>query len=159
MLAFACLVFLPFLGLPFRLHYFIPPLVIAVYQRSSPACLLFALLCGLCMDIVCASGRFGVYPFAYMCSVTVLIRCKSYFFSDSLSTLPVLTGIGAAVASIALLLVSTVSGRYTGIGMHLIITDGILMSLLDAGYSYFVFILPAVVLGKRRRGAKEYFNP
>lgn len=154
-LAALFLLILPGLDTVWRIHYFLPPLVIAIYQRPLPTCLWFSLLAGLSMDIVSGSDKFGIYPLAYMAAIMVLYRFKSFFFADSWFTLPILTAIGSATATSALLFGLSVTEYSVSVTLQTVLYDCVLMSGIDALYAFVVFVLPAFAL--KQRSAEEYF--
>lgn len=150
------------LGLPalfpnIRLTFFAPFLIIACYKASLKKCLWIALLCGVIVDLLSSYTRFGLYSLDYCATLFILYPQRRNFFADSLSTLPIMTFLFALLSTLlmALLLYSIETINVFSWGW--VFTDLLMMPAVDGFYAYFIFILPALLFGKRRRAGKEYF--
>lgn len=145
MLALLLMLLLPFIGKIYRLHYFMPVMVIAVYQSSLSRCLWLAIVCGISTALFSKADWMGIYALANMCAIALIGYYKRYFFSDSFSTLPVLTAIGACVSSIVTAVCIVLLDKAIILSAKLIFYDAVLMSLLDGFYALVIFTLPAFI--------------
>ncbi len=153
-----CVSLLPALGLAWKLHYFLPALIICLYQRSLAYCLWLAIVCGLYMDLLGGNGRLGTYPLAYSITVLLLSQFRSYFFADRISTLPLLTAIGSVCATFVIACVLYLTDKISIFSTKAVIFDLGVMGCADALFATMLFVLPSLLLGKRQRKASDYFH-
>lgn len=140
-----------------RLFYFAPFLVVANYQCRMQTVLWLAVLCGMIIDLLSSAPRLGIDAMSYFISMIILYRQKKNFFADSVSTLPLMTCLFSSLSMLItgfLLYIIDMQNIYS---WKWLLTDVIIYPLVDAFYAFGLFILPAMLLGKRIRSGKDYF--
>ncbi len=140
-----------------RLMFFAPYLIISFYQKSYITCLWHSFLAGLVLDLLSTDGRLGLYGLGYCLTTALLYNQRRHFFSDSPSTLPIMTFFFAVISTLIEFGLVNAFEKPLTISWGWIQTDVFYMPVLDALYAFFVFILPALVWGKRARRGNEYF--
>jgi rod shape-determining protein MreD len=131
-----------------RLMFFVPFLITAYYQKPLPLCLWFAFLCGILIDLLSVQAPFGFYAFNYIVATILLFPQRRNFFSDHLSTLPIMTFLFSVISTFLQIVFLYVLGQATNIGLGWVLTDLIIMPSLDALYSFFAFILIPIFILK-----------
>lgn len=149
------LLILPSIGLNWRLHYFLPPLIICLYQKPLQQCLWLSIIFGLVVDVVSGMDILGIYPLAYFAAILCIHHYKQFFFADSWFTLPVLTAIGSCVVSLGLIISLYLLNKNIQLSPMLLLLDCFLMALYDSLYAFTIFVLPAILCNYRRHD--EYF--
>lgn len=144
-LAALLLVLLPVFGIVLHLHFFVPALVISVYQRQLSYCLWLGILAGILTGLFAGPEGIGIYSLAYVCSVLCIAYYRQFFFADSISTLPVLTAISSCVATIVIALTIVLLNKGLSLSIKLLFYDAVLMSLGDGLYAFILYTLPAVI--------------
>ncbi|MEC7839532.1 MAG: mreD [Chlamydiota bacterium] len=140
-----------------RLYFFIPFIITSYYQKPLLTCLWYSIACGLVLDLLAADSRLGLHAVVYSLSTMLLYGQRKNFFSDYLTTLPLMT------LFFSLLATTIETGIYYGIGkappltLNLFICDFVVMPICDAAYAFTFFILPYLVLGKKQLKGKDYF--
>jgi len=140
-----------------RLVYFAPCLIFSIYQNSLPTTLWLAIACGMIIDLFSSYSSLGIHATAYCAAIFLLYPRKKHIFADSLTTLPVMTYLFSALASL-----------FTALVLHLLDledlfswpwagTDLLLFPLADALYAFTLFIFPALLFGKRIPRGSDYF--
>jgi len=149
---------MPALYSQLRLMFFAPFLIIACYQKPLGSCLWLAFFCGLLLDLFSSGTRFGLHALNFCVTILVLYPQRRNFFADSLSTLPIMT-FGFSLFSTLLMasLLYFLESRNV-FSWSWIFSDLIFMPILDAFYSFFVFILAPLALVRRgyRRNKRYY---
>lgn len=140
-----------------RLSFFAPFLIIACYQKSLPTCLWLALFCGLTLDLLSSYIRLGLHAFDYCLTLLILYPQRRNFFSDSVTTLPIMTFLFGMISTLLMALLLYSVEALNVFSWPWIFTDLIFMPLLDGLYSFCCFILPVLLLGRPRRRPKDYF--
>lgn len=140
-----------------RLSFFAPFLIIACYKNPLPSCLWIALICGLVIDLLSSHTRLGIHALTFCITLIILYPQKRNFFSDSLTTLPIMTFLFAAISSIITAMMLYSLEMHHVVSWHWVLTDLILMPAADAVYAFCCFILPALLFGKPIRRGKDYF--
>lgn len=140
-----------------RLSFFVPFLIIACYKKTLPSCLWIALTCGLIIDLLSSHTRLGIHALNFCITLIILYPQKRIFFSDSLTTLPIMTFLFAATSSIIMAIMLYSLEMHNVVSWHWVFTDLIMMPAADAIYAFFCFILPALLFGKPIRRGKDYF--
>jgi hypothetical protein len=135
-----------------KLMFFGPPLIILYYQRPLIHCLAWAIGLGLCMDLLSSYNRFGITALNYFLCTLLLYPQKKHFFSDRLSTLPIMTFLFTAFS-----LILHAQSQLISLSWGWIATDLLLMPLGDALCAFLLYIAPPLLLGKRVRKGKDYF--
>lgn len=140
-----------------RLSFCAPFLIITLYQKTLPTCLLLAFLCGFLLDLLSSNSRLGLYAFNFCVTLMILYPQRRNFFADSISTLPIMTFLFGIVSTMIMaLLLYSIESRNV-FSWPWVITDLICMPFLDGLYAFILFILPPLLIGKPRRQAKDYF--
>jgi rod shape-determining protein MreD len=141
----------------FRLFYFIPFLIIVFYQKSQTETFLFAFICGLIIDLLSPNIHLGVFALNYCLTTFILYTQKKNFFSDSLTTLPIMTFLFSIISTILQVFFRRIFDMPIYISLHWIVTDMVIMPIFDAVYAFVVFILPSILFGKKQRKGQDYF--
>lgn len=151
----------PVLFPSWRLQFFVPFLVILFYQKPYLFCAWSALLCGFGVDLLISETRIGFQAIAFCFTTCLLYNQRRNFFSDSFSTLPIMTFLFSVTATILQVLLVYIFDHKIAITKEWIWSDIVCMPALDASYAFSFFILPALLFGKPHRRASEYFmeNP
>lgn len=148
--------FLPALFPSCRLLFFAPFLVVMYYQKSLSLCLYFSFLCGIILDLL-STSFIGLHALNF-CLVTIFLYSRQRnFFSDNLSTLPLMTFFFSLLSTLLdALLIHTFESTFP-FSLKWVFADVFIMPALDASYAFVCFILPFYAFGKRRRRGKDYF--
>lgn len=142
-----------------HLLYFAPFLVIALYQKSLAACLWYAALCGLSIDLLSDGNRLGFYALNYSLTTLLLFPQRKNFFSDSISTLPLMSFLFSALSTVVEIASRFSMGTLPTLSLQWAFTDLIAMPAADALFAFALFILPHAVFGKPERKGRDYFIP
>ena len=137
---------------PYKLLFFAPYLVTLFYQRPQNSCLLSALLLGLLIDLLSSYSRFGITALNYFLCTLPLYPAKRHFFSDKLSTLPLMT----FLFSLLSLLIHFITHPFMPT-LSWIASDLFIMPLFDALAAFLLYIAPPLLIGKRVKRGREYF--
>ena len=107
------------------------------------------------MDLLAAHQRFGLWGVNYCMTTYLLYRYKHQFFSDSISTIPLMTAFFGIVSTCiqAFLLIVFEGGIH--IDLAGAVTDFVFMPFFDGIYAYLFFILPGIFMPKATK--REYF--
>lgn len=140
-----------------RLLFFAPFLIILIYQKSFLACLWNSLLCGFILDLLSSNPLMGLYAVSFCLTTGLMYGQRRNFFSDSLSTLPLMTYFFSCLSTLLQLALLYIFGQLTAISWEWTLTDLIYLPALDALYAFCIFILPAVVFGRPQRRGRDYF--
>jgi rod shape-determining protein MreD len=149
--------FLPTLFPFFHLLYFVPFLIIAIYKKSLSTCLWYSLLCGLLIDLLSDESRLGFYAMNYSLTIFLLYPQRKNFFSDSITTLPLMSFFFSVISTVIEIAYLSSTGRSPSLSMQWIMTDLLIMPVFDGVYAFMVFILPFALFGKRQRKGTDYF--
>ncbi len=111
------------------------------------------------MDLLAPYPRLGILAVNYCATSMIVYRAKSWFFEDSLISLPVMTFLFAEVSTLlhALLLGLFASGPV--VSWTWIATDLLLLPLLDAFYAWIWFAFPAHLLRRRPAHVQRIIGP
>lgn len=139
------------------LSFFPPFLIIACYKKPLSVCLWLALCCGLILDLLSSQTRLGLYPLSFCIVLVLLYNQKRNFFADSPTTLPIMTFLFSSLTAWVAIFLMYVIEIKSLFSWHWALTDTVLMPAWDALYAFCMFILPALLFGKRRRRGKDYF--
>lgn len=141
-----------------RILYFLPFLIITMYQKTLIASLCYALGCGLIFDLLTADLHFGMHALSYSLTMLILYEQKKNFFSDNVSTLPIMTFFFSVLLTLidsalfyALQQPPVLSRQWIGCNLFM-------MPCFDALFAFVFFIAPSIIFGKRVRKGEEYFN-
>lgn len=154
-IAFFCCLFLtiltPVIVPQARLMFFVPFLIILFYQKSLPVSLWLSFLCGLIIDLLSAQSPFGFNACSYTLTTATIYRQKRNFFSDHLSTLPIMTFLFSFLTTIFEIIILSIFGFHASIGFQWIISDLLLMPCFDALFAFLGFILIPLSLQKKSK--------
>lgn len=140
-----------------RIFFFVPFLIIACYKKNLLSALWFGFICGLILDLLSSSGRLGIHSLNFCITLMILYPQKRNFFADSLSTLPIMTLLFSMISSfVMVILLYSLEINYM-LSWHWLLTDLIVMPIVDAAYAFSLFTLPALIFGKPIRRGKDYF--
>lgn len=140
-----------------RLSFFVPFLIITCYKKRLPSCLWIAFACGLILDLLSSQTRLGIHALNFCFTLILLYPQKRNFFADSLTTLPIMTFLFAAISSFLMAILLYSLEMKNVLSWQWAMTDLIFMPAADAAFAFCCFILPALLFGKRRRRGKDYF--
>jgi len=140
-----------------RLFFFAPFLIILYYQKNYISTLWISFVCGLILDLFSTPFFPGMNSLIYTVTTAILYHQRHYFFSDRLSTLPLMTFFFSLVATLLFFILVYGWGGKLNLSLNLIYTDLLAMPALDGIYGFFLFVFPSLIFGKRRRRSKEYF--
>ena len=138
-----------------KLTYFAPFLIICYYKKPLETCLWLSLLCGLIMDLLSSQRHLGIHSLNYCLTTALLYSQKQHFFEDSLSTIPIMTFLFAAVSTIIQIPLYTLFESGISLSSEWWINDLLIMPFVDALYGFVWFTLPAIFLPRKSR--REYF--
>lgn len=145
--------FFPF----FRLIYFVPFLVITIYQKPLTTCLWYAIICGLVIDLLSDGTRLGFYSMNYALTTFVLYPQRKNFFSDSITTLPLMSFFFSFISTAIEIAYRYSTGNLPLLNVQWAFTDLLIMPTADGMYAFIVFILPFAIFGKKQRKGTDYF--
>lgn len=137
--------------------YFVPLIVICMYQKTLITCVYYSLVCGLFIDLVSDGDRIGFYAMNYSLSTFILYPQKKNFFADNLTTLPLMTFFYSVISTSLEVAYFLSVSRIPPLTIKWVISDIIVMPSIDAVYAFIIFILPAVLFGKPQRKGTDYF--
>lgn len=146
-------IFFPYL----RLQYFVPFLIILIYQKSLIRSLWGSLGCGLFLDLLSVQGHLGLHALTFTACTAILYRQRRHFFADSPSTLPLMTFFYATLATVIELLLLSIFEQPPHLSKLGVVTDLIVMPIGDALFGFVLFILPFYLFGSPIRRGKDYF--
>lgn len=138
-------VFIPSL----RLVFFAPFLVLMFYKKPFTQCLWLAFGCGLFMDLLAPYPRLGVLALTYCLASIGVYRAKARFFEDSSISLPIMTFFFVVISTIFELFLLKLFTSGPTLSLRWIITDLLMLPLVDALYAWIWFALPAHLLRRR----------
>lgn len=141
----------------FRLYYFVPFIIITFYQKSFNTCLWLSLFCGVIVDIFFSGDQLGMHAFVYVITTSILFNRKQNFFSDSLTTLPIMTFFYSVIVTVCKTIIFAGMNRSYFFNLAWFFSDLILMPIFDATYAFSFFILPFICFGKKRLKGTDYF--
>jgi hypothetical protein len=145
LIGFLLLLIPPALGVVLRLHYFMPAMIIAVYQKPLSTSIWIGIFCGVVSGLFAKVDWMGIYALANVAAIACITYYRRYFFSDSFSTLPLLTTLGSCIATFVIAISIVLLDKAIVLSMKLLIYDAILMAFADGLYALMIFTLPAFV--------------
>ncbi len=123
-------------------------MVVACYKKTLLQCLCLGTFCGILLDLLSPNAHLGIYPLVYGLSLFFTYQQRHHFFSDSVSTLPILTFYFSIVSTCVMaLLLYLVEGQNL-FSWHWIMNDLIILSMNTAGFAFCCFVLPSFLLKK-----------
>lgn len=113
---------------------------------------MWTLSAGIFLDLMSPGTRFGLFSLIMLIATWVLYGRKQRFFFDSLSTFPIMSALYSALVYLMLGIATQVP-----LSTSWMLSDLILMPLLDAFVAFIGITLPLWILGPKRRKGEEYF--
>lgn len=133
----------------FRVDLFAAPLVSMLYVFSLTLSLWVAVMCGLIKDALMGSSRFGIIALSYVIALMILHKGR-YLFKDWLGTLPLMTALFSAIATLAqFFTLFFFNSEQCNYSFGWFLTDCIAMPFFDGMYGFFLFILLPLLLRRR----------
>lgn len=139
------------------LNFFAPFLILIYYKKSFLKSLWASFFCGLILDLLSPFSRLGLYTVNYCLTTSFLYSQKKNFFEENLSTLPIMTFFWSILSSVIQVVLLYIFEKGIMVSMGWVVTDLILMSLVDAFYAFAFFILPFLFMGQKPRRGSDYF--
>lgn len=133
----------------------IPLLVFSYYFFSFSACLLFSLGCGLFIDLLSIQMQVGSHSFVFFITTCFLYEQKKRFFSEKITTIPLLTFLFSSLSTFVLFCFSRLLYSSFRISFQSLLTDVFLLPLLDALFAFLFFVFP---LRQIQRVGKKYMG-
>lgn len=154
LLTYLCaLVFFPHL----RLFFSSPLLVAALYQKNWVRFLWFGLSAGVFLDLLSSDYPIGFYGAAFLLTCAGLSKLKQRFFSDNLSTLPIMTFFASLFQTLSTVVLSPFFDLTPHLSAAWFFTDILCMPILDAAAAFILFILVPMLFKSRSRKRQDYF--
>ena len=141
----------------FRLYYFVPFIVTTFYQKSLNKCLWLSLFCGTIVDVFFSGDLFGMHAFVYVITTLILFNRKQTFFSDSITTLPIMTFFYSIIVTLCKTIIFAGISESFFFNLKWFFSDLIFMPMFDGIYAFSFFILPFICFGKKRLKGADYF--
>lgn len=142
LLSLSPLLFLPIFLPTLRLNFFAPYIVICCYQCSFFKTLWQAVLCGFVIDILSSHPLFGLSALNNCLAVSLIYFQNRNFFEDRPSTLPLMTFFFSLLSSGTYAILLGLTGQNFSYSWHWVLTDLLLMPLLDAAFAFLWYSLP-----------------
>lgn len=145
-----------FAHLKIHLWFIVPLLIFVIYQKPLPFALWSSAFAGMFIDLQGEDSWIGITSIAFCLTILITRKLRRYFFSDRIETLSIMTFIFSSLATaIRLMSVTLLHRKFPSpLTKELIFEDLLLVPALDAGLSFIVFVLPLIILEKRRE--KDY---
>ncbi len=140
-----------------RLLFFAPFLVIFYYQKSYFMSLWASFFCGVFIDIFSGDTRIGLHGLGYCLTTFLLYGQRRHFFSDNLSTLPLMTLFFSVISTVIELVLMNVIEHPVGVSWQWVLTDLVYMPFFDALYSFIFFVFPFLFFSSRPKRGRDYF--
>lgn len=153
----AMVLFSPVLLPSFRLLFFVPCIVVLLYQKPLFSCLWMSFGFGLLLDLLSADNFLGLHVTSYCATTALMYPQKKHFFADTLSTLPILTVITSLSITLFQSVIVYIFQKSVTLGAAWAFTNLVIMPLLDGVYAFTVFLVPSLIFGKRRRYGSDFF--
>lgn len=128
---------------------FAPFIAMAYYRYSFNVCIWLSALCGLILDLLCSTS-FGIYTLNFTLVNVLLYRYRIYFVEKPIG-LASLTFIFSILFSMTTRLFFFLYGIALPLTFKSMVTDFLLMPLIDAVYSLLCFSCPLILYRLARR--------
>jgi len=130
---------------PIKLLAFAPFLAILYNTVTRPTALWIALLCGLGVDLLSSELRLGLHALNYCLTTLLLFKHKRHFFDDKPLSLSLFTLLISAVSTLLQILLIALFEHTLPLSGQLLITDLVIMPLVDAIYAFLWFSCPIML--------------
>jgi len=119
------------------------PLLVFFYNRFSFAkALWISALCGLGIDLLSSEFRLGLHALEYSLVTFALYHQKKHFFEEKPLAFSLFTILISVVATIVELCLIAVFDKPLPLSEKLLVTDLVILPLIDALYAFVCFSLP-----------------
>lgn len=156
-ISLAQLFLMPIFNTSLRLSFLIPCLVVLFYQRTFIFCLWSSFFSGLLLELLSSESFLGLYVTSYCCAAAIIYPQKKHFFADNLSTLPILTCLTSVCVTFSQVLLIYIFQKEVLLNWSWFATNILFMPFFDSAYAFFLFLMPTILFGKRRRHGKDFF--
>jgi hypothetical protein len=140
-----------------RFSFFIPFIIILFYQKPFYICLWASFACGAILDLLSSHHPYGLFALNFCFSTACLYPQRKNFFTDSITTLPILTFFYSLASTLIQIVLLYTFDQHPLFSWTWILTDLILLPAFDALFAFGLFILPFLFFGKPPLKGKDYF--
>jgi rod shape-determining protein MreD len=143
----------------FKLFAFAPFLAIVYNRTELQKALWIAALCGAFIDLLSSEFVLGLHAVCYSLTTLMLFKQKKHFFEDKPLALSLFTALISMVATGMQLLLISIFDRALPLSVKLLMTDFLLMPLLDGVYAFFWFSCPMMLyLHIKKVGWRAFYS-
>lgn len=121
---------------------FAPFLAIVFTRKNFVTSLWLACLCGLIIDLLSSQFRFGMHGLNYCLTTILIYHQRKHFFEEKTLALCLFTALVSAVSTTLQFFLLSAFDAGFNFSWSLIVTDFILMSILDGIYAFLWFVMP-----------------
>ena len=121
------------------IFFFIPFLVFVFFKKNFIQTLFWAFFCGLIVDLF-SSKHFGIFSFSYVL-MSFLLFSKKRFFKETPFNIAIFSSIASFVFTIIFVLLSLIFNSVVKISFLFVISDLIIMPILDGIYAFLFFTI------------------
>ena len=157
MVSFLLFMVLPSFSKFLTLFFFVPFIIVTMYKKTLPSTLISAFLIGLMLDLLSSSPRLGIYSLDFCVTSMIIYPLQRNFFSDNLSTLPLMTWFFSLISTLILSFLIYFFDSLNIFSPDWFYTDMMVMPVIDALYALFIFVLPSLFFEKKRLKGEDYF--
>lgn len=152
----SCSLLCPLLFSKARIFFFIPNLIVMFYQKTLTSCLWASFAFGLFLDLI-SDSFFGLNTLTLCLMTTIIYPQKKLFFPDNPSTLPILTFLASDLIFLQQAAFVYVFEKNISISSIGLFSNLFIMPFFDMVYAFCLFLLPQLLLQKKRRRGNDYF--
>lgn len=150
---FLTLIFFP----GFRIFFSSPLMAAALYRLNWNRYLWFGLWAGVLLDVLSSDYPIGFHGATFLLTCVGLSSLKQHFFSDSLSTLPIMTFFASLLQGITAGLLAPIFDLHIRFSIPWIFTDLLCMPIFDGIAAFLLFIVVPMLFQSRSRRRQDYF--
>jgi hypothetical protein len=132
----------------FALTFFSPCCVIALYRFSTLKSVFFSFFLGFCIDLLTLTPTSGLYAISLTCASYLLTPLTRYFFSDNITTLPLMTVLFSASATAITGFIQVLSHTPFYHPVLWMQYDLAIYPLIDGAFSFITIQLPFLIQKK-----------
>ncbi len=141
----------------FRVYFASPLIVTALYQMKWNRFLWFGLWIGIFLDLLSSDYPIGFHGASFVVTCVGLSSLKHHFFSDSISTLPIMTAFASLFQSLTTAMLAPFFDLSSRFSIAWIFSDLICMPIVDGVISFLYFTIPLLLFQSRSRRTQDYF--
>ena len=134
-----------------------PMLAAALYQKSPLQLLWFSLASGVFLDLLSSDYPIGFHGAAFMMAAWGLLALKQRFFSEHISTLPIMTTFASLFQTAAAAMIAPFFDLTPRFNAAWVFTDLLFMPLIDGVAAFVLFIVLPNLFSFRSRKKGDYF--